>query len=56
MKFRDDYLRISNRAGEDDSIETFKGLAKRQKADIDELEKAVMERRVPKIDVSGVKK
>jgi hypothetical protein len=56
LKLIDDFLRLDSKEGADKSVMQFRELGERQRADLDELEAAVNEGRIPKIDLSDVTK
>jgi hypothetical protein len=50
------YLRINSQEGADENVKNFRDLGKRQKTALDELEAAVNEGRVPKVELSDAVK
>lgn len=50
------YLRINSQEGADENVKNFRDLGKRQKIDLDELEAAVNDGRVPKVELSDAVK
>jgi hypothetical protein len=54
LKFIDDFLRLGSKEGADKSVKQFRELGSKQKADLDELESALKEGRVPKVELSDV--
>lgn len=55
-KLIDDYLRLNSEEGAEKSVKQFREFGNRQRADLEELEAAINEGRVPKIELSDVTK